>query len=353
MVQASCGVFTATTEILVTTVRPPPGSAERIIGRAELVARLGEVLAPGAGGTVLLVGGEAGVGKTRIAREAAMGAGATGRTVMQGNAAPVEPVLPFGVFQDALRTERRREAAPPAMDDPLARQFRRMLLPELGGPADVVDRGVLFEVASAYVRERARGAGLLLVLEDLHWADPTSVELVHYLARTAVDPSAVIVATYRLDDAPVELTTLRRRVLGDRLGEEHVLEGLRPDEVGELVEVVLGRKCDAAFTQAVVRSSEGNPFVVEELVRHATLEGHLDAATGAWKGDLPDALPWGVREMQSAPGASATTTARSCAGPPSWGRRSTSGCCRASAVRRRRCSSRRWIACRHRGCCAS
>jgi DNA-binding CsgD family transcriptional regulator/tetratricopeptide (TPR) repeat protein len=258
-------------------------------------------VAQGRGGCVLQLAGEAGIGKTRLAAELARRARGLGRLVVEARAHPSDAALPLGLFQDALRAHRRAGPEAPQPDDPLAAAFPSQLLPELG--ADAVapagGRGALFESASAYVRALARPYGLLLVLEDLHWADPSSLALVAYLARTTRADPVTLVVTYRSGESPAgsQLEALRHELARTRLGEEVVLEPLRPAAVGAMVGGILGLEADPQALEVVVRTSGGNPFVVEELVRHAVEAGHLDAASGRWAGRGPIRLPWTVQEM--------------------------------------------------------
>jgi DNA-binding CsgD family transcriptional regulator len=245
--------------------------------------------------------GEAGIGKTRLAGELARRARGLRRLVVEARAHPSDAALPLGLFQDALRAHRRTrpEADPP--DDPLAAAFPSRLLPELGAdPAGLAGgRGALFESASAYVRALARPSGLMLVFEDLHGADPSSLALIGYLARTTRGDPVTLVLTYRSGEAPAgsELEALRHELARTRLGEEVTLEPLPPAAVAAMIGAILGREADPRAVELFVRTSAGNPFVVEELVRHAVETGHLDAASGRWAAEGAIRLPWTVQEM--------------------------------------------------------
>ncbi len=284
--------------------RPSPRSllAQDIVGREGVLERLDWLLEAGArAGQVIAIAGEAGLGKTRLATALRARAQERGRLVLMGRASPLEAALPLGVLQDALRGERRTWPGAPVPDDPLAAAFPGLLLPELGVAerAPELDGGALFEAAARYLRARAAPAGLVLVLEDLHWADPTSHALAAYLARTTRDAPILLALTYRQDEAPAgsSLDALRHELSRERLGEEVRLAPLGPEDVALMLRDILGAELDGALLAMVARASGGNPFVVEELVRDAVAQGTLDPAHGRWPLEGPIAIPGTVQEM--------------------------------------------------------
>jgi DNA-binding CsgD family transcriptional regulator len=284
---------------------PTPGSllSGPIVGRTAILDRLERLLdASGVTGHVVAIAGEAGLGKTRLARCLVAGARERGRVVLVGRASPLEAALPLGVLQDALRDERRGAADIPVPADPLAAAFPGLLLPELaapGGPGPTLDRGALLEAAARYLRARASPAGLVLVLEDLHWADPTSHALAGYLARATQDSPILLVLTYRADEAPPgsSLDGLRHELARERLGEEVRLDPLGADDVAVMLRDILGADLGGDVAAMVFRASGGNPFVVEELIRDAVAVGALDPARGTWDLTEPIVLPGTVQEM--------------------------------------------------------
>lgn len=147
-----------------------------------------------------------------------------------------------------------------------------------------MDRGVLFEAAARYLRARCAPAGLVLVLvlEDLHWADPSSHALIGYLARTTRDAPILLALTYRPDEQPPSrsLDELRHELARERLGQELVLAPLDDEDVALMLDNILGVDPDPAAQGLVTHASGGNPFVVEEFVRDAVEGGRLDVETG-------------------------------------------------------------------------
>ncbi len=273
------------------------------MGRDDVLAGLRARLEGPRRGGLVQVAGEAGMGKSRLVRELAAAAGVRGWVVIEGRASPFDAALPLGVLQDALRADRRARPDAPLPDDPLAAAFPAMVLPEMAGPGGRdQDRAVLFEAAARFLRAVAGADGLLLVLEDLHWADPTSQALVASLARALAGAPVLMAVTYRTPFAEpgTGLEVLRRELARERLGEEVVLGRLAPECVDGMVDDMIGRPASAEAHRRIDEMSGGVPFVVEELVREAVAAGDLDPQSGRWAGGRPR-VPWTVQEMALAP----------------------------------------------------
>jgi DNA-binding CsgD family transcriptional regulator len=280
----------------------PLGSllASRIVGREEPLAILDRLLdEPARSGALISLVGGAGLGKTRLARFAIDRAEAHGRRVIAGRADPDGGSSPLGVIQDALRDERRRNARLRVPRDPLAAEFPARLLPELGGaPGPTLEPGALFEAAARYCVDRARGRGLLLVLEDLHWADATSLELVRYLARATRQEPVLLLLTHRPEElqGDTALARLRLDLRRHRLARELVLSPLGDEQSREMLVDILGLGPDPDAEAELLRLAGGNPFVLEELVGAAVEAGRLDPSSGRWAGGgVP--LPWTLTEL--------------------------------------------------------
>jgi DNA-binding CsgD family transcriptional regulator/tetratricopeptide (TPR) repeat protein len=262
-----------------------------LIGRTRALSQLESALAAAARiGVVAQIVGEPGIGKSRLAEEVARKARLDGRVVMEGRAQPIGPSLPFSVFQDALRLHRRVNPDATGPTDAVASSFPARLLPELGPfPADDGDaHGVLYEAASRYFSWIAAEQGVVVLLEDLHWADPSSHALIAHLSRTLSHTPSLLLLTYRPDQHPdhsPSLHDLRIALLRERRGEEVFLEGLEPSEVDQLIHTSAPGLPDDHVAE-IHRLSQGIPFVVQELARAAA------------EGCGPDAsdLPWSVRQ---------------------------------------------------------
>ncbi|WP_371628003.1 AAA family ATPase [Streptomyces sp. NBC_01116] len=246
------------------------------VGRAEEFAALAEALARAAAGEpqALLIGGEAGVGKTRLVEQFVMAAERRDAVVAVGSCVEIgADGLPFAPFPTALRALRRSlpeemAAACAGQEGELAR-----LLPELGEVhRDATDEhsiARLFELTVRLLERISADRVVVLVLEDLHWADASTRHLLAYLFRTLGSGRLMVVGTYRADDIH------RRHPLRPLLAE---LDRLRTvtrvelarfshDEVGRQLAGILAETPDAALVDEIFDRSDGNAFFVEELAR--------------------------------------------------------------------------------------
>lgn len=252
-----------------------------LIGRAAPMARLREAVerASVGKGLVLAVVGEAGIGKSRLVAEIVAEAATHGLRVLVGRSREAERILAFGAWVDALRAARPSDD-PELLDDlgPAVRADLGRLLPELAAPGSAPATGTtdyrqLFEGVARLVARLAARQPLLLVLEDLHWADDMSVRLLSFLGHRLSTWPVVVVVTARDEDL-VDAPALRR-VLADleREGPPTMALGrLSRDETLALVgHLSRARSRDASrpagLGERVWIASEGNPFMVVETVR--------------------------------------------------------------------------------------
>ncbi|MFI5905159.1 AAA family ATPase [Streptomyces cyaneofuscatus] len=248
----------------------------RFVGRAAELGALTEALARAGAGEpqALLIGGEAGVGKTRLVEEFAGRAARRDAVVAVGGCVEIGAEgLPYAPFPAALRALRRAlpeemAAASAGQEGELAR-----LLPELGeAPRDATDEhstARLFELTARLLERISADRPVVLVLEDLHWADASTRHLLAYLFRTLGSGCLMVVGTYRADDIH------RRHPLRPLLAE---LDRLRTvtrielgrfshDEVGSQLAGILAETPEAALVDEIFDRSDGNAFFVEELAR--------------------------------------------------------------------------------------
>ena len=273
---------------------PLQAAAARMVGRTAELAALREQLAglraTGTGGLVL-ISGEAGVGKSRLVREFAVGAERSGVSVLIGRALPDgEPYRPL---VEALGGALRDRGLP---DDETLRPYLPVLaavLPDAavpGGRADPRGGAVLGEAVLRLLGalgHRSAGACTLLVLEDLHWVDPDTLTVLTYLAHAAESSPLLLVATTRAEVAlPQPLLDLAAATQAAEL----TLERLDADDVRELVEVCLSGRPPEEVMAFVRDNADGLPLLIEELLTGLRSVGALDP-TGRLVGPLTPAVP--------------------------------------------------------------
>ena len=219
----------------------------------------------------MLVGGEAGVGKTRLVEEFCRALTGEPVRLLTGQCLELgEEGLPFAPFAAALRELVRAEGT--AILDGRDREFAR-LLPELGVPTDAGDarRGMLFESVGALLERLSNEQPLVLLIEDLHWADRSTRDLIGFLVRSARVPQLLLIGTYRTDELhrghPLRpfLAELDRV----RGVQRHEVDRLDREGTAELLTQLLGVEPKPATVDAVNERAQGNPFFIEQFATAA------------------------------------------------------------------------------------
>jgi DNA-binding CsgD family transcriptional regulator/tetratricopeptide (TPR) repeat protein len=253
---------------ILDTVTAHPGS-EVLVGREADLAALRDALkrTRSAEPSTVLVGGEAGVGKTRLVEEFRRVAGSDGARVLTGQALELgEEGLPFAPFAAALRELVHADG--PAVLEGRERDFAR-LLPELGTPpdADEARRGHLFDLVAALFARLSEAQPLVLVLEDLHWADRSTRDLIGFLVRSARLPHVLLLITYRTDELQrghplraflAELDRVRGVARLD-------LERLDREATAAMLAQLLGTEPEPRTVDSVHERAQGNPFFIEQF----------------------------------------------------------------------------------------
>lgn len=232
------------------------------VGRSEELAQLAAALdtAVEEGPAVALVAGEAGIGKSRLLAEFARSLDPGVRVVGGVCAELGRDSLPYAPFVTVLRSLIRVEGVTPGPYRWLARWF-----PELGETDDDTEGGKhrLYEEALTLIERVAAGRPLVVSIEDLHWADSATCELLGFLARNLTQPGVLLVLTYRPPEAGPLLSELARRPGTARLHLDHLDER----DVGRQLAAILGAEPDRATVGRVHERSDGNPLFVEALAR--------------------------------------------------------------------------------------
>jgi DNA-binding CsgD family transcriptional regulator len=263
-------------------------SQARLVGREAELGRLVALLDDAAAGrpVVALVSGDAGVGKTRLVTELSAVARLRGFAVLTGRCAELADTVPYLPLADALRDATvGASASGPLLDALAARPVLSRLLPDvgpgqpLGGDMPGLAQQQLFGAVLGMLAELAEASPALLVLEDLHWADRSTRDLVTFLSRALHRERLAIVVTYRTDDMyrrhplrPVvaELTRLPSVSLV-------ALGPLGPAAMAEHLTSLSGQQLDAAVLDSLITRAEGNPYYAEELLAASCAGSELPA----------------------------------------------------------------------------
>ena len=284
-----------------------PAARQSFVGRerelAALAVGLGEAAA--GGGRLFLLGGEPGIGKSRLAEEIAGMAREREMRVLWGRCWEVAGAPPHWPWVQSLRVL-LRGCEPAQLErllgkgaEPLSELLPelRELLPQLAGAAvgdSDTARFRLWDAVSELVAAAARERPLLLVLDDLHAADEPSLLLLRYLAGTLADVPAVVIGAYRDTETgpghPLEpvLADLIREPLAQRIQ----LTGLDRQGVADFVAASAGRAPPKGVIAEIHTRTEGNPLFVGEMVRLLEAERRLDHVEAAALG-----VPEGVKDV--------------------------------------------------------
>lgn len=261
------------------------------VGRTSEFARLAAARAEAAAGQpgAVVVAGEAGVGKSRLVAEFVAAGRAAECTVLTGACIPISGGgLPYGPLVQVLE-ELSDEIGPAAIGDLLGPAAADLapVLPELadGQVADAkADRfapGRLFDAVRRLLGRLGDRQPVVVVVEDLHWADQSTLDLLAVLLRTLRRERALVVITVRTDEVPAEVLTVLAELHRSRVASRLELGRLDRQETAALLSSQAGAAPPAAVVDRIFALSEGNPFFAEEL---------LDAGAATTAIGLPDRL---------------------------------------------------------------
>ena len=294
---------------------PPRGPP--MIGRREecaiLLRLLGE--ASTGRGRIVMLAGEAGIGKTRLARELAEYAHRQGAAVLWGSCFEGEWQPPYGPWVEALRGYVRSRDTQRLRADlgtgagPIGR-----LLPEIQAVLSEVpvptplspdeERFRLYDAVVQLLLSVSAEHVVVIILDDLHWADVDSLRLLRHVARSVSRARLLVLGTYR--DAEFDmngqhpllatLASVRRESEYDRIA----LRGLAREEVAEFLALVAGLALPHALVRAIEEETGGNPFYAREVFQHLTEESKVLRREGRWSTDFSIGelgIPEGVRQL--------------------------------------------------------
>ncbi len=279
-----------------------------LIGRTDDLAACRALLtqAESGKGTLVLVSGEAGIGKSRLVAEVKTEALAHDFWLVQGSCFPTDHAIPYAPLLDLLRSCFSHQA--PALSEtsikPMVQAFLP-LLPDLGhllaGEPPQLASPLLdpeqekrhrFEILAQFLTNQAREHPVLCVLEDLHWSDDTSLEFLHYLARRCTSHPFLLLLTYRSDEVRPGVRHFLAQLDREHLAQEISLVRLTRNEVDAMMQAIfsLPRPARVELADPVYALTEGNPFLVEEILKSLISSGDISYVDGRWERKRPGEL---------------------------------------------------------------
>ena len=289
-------------------------SRGRLVGRTTELAEARELWhrAREGRGHAVLLSGEPGAGKTRLAREITIQAAVDGALVLTGACYEYEATTPYLPFVEAFRGWVREEQNDDKLREILGEAAPQIakLSPEIEtrlGPfpeqpqlAPHEERLLFFDAVAQVFSNIARRQSLLFYADDLHWADHGTLWLLGRLLRQLRDQRVLIVGAYR--ETELDRTHRLAKSLVDwnreRLITRIVLRRFNPNETGDQLSALLGENVSGEFAVAVHRETEGNPFFVEEVLKALIERGSVRRENGRWtRCDMDQLLiPQSVKE---------------------------------------------------------
>jgi tetratricopeptide (TPR) repeat protein len=292
------------------------GRATPFVGRAPERAELQRLLdeAGRGSGALVLIGGEPGVGKTRLAEQLVAEASGPGREMQAfvGHAYEMEGAPPYVPFVEIFEQALARAPSPEAFRQALGQDAPevaklipglRRLCPDIPPPLELPaeqERRMLFNGVRDVLLRAAAHRPVLLVLDDLQWADEPTLLLVQHLAESLAEAPVLMVGTYRDSEADVGRPLARafEDLLRRRHGRRITLGRMPVTEAAQMLEAMSGQSPPAPLAAVIYGETEGNPFFIEEVFKFLVEEGRLFDEAGRFRATLTIGeldVPEGVR----------------------------------------------------------
>ncbi len=293
----------------------PGASRDEFVGRAGELAQAEAALSAALAGRgqLLLLGGQPGIGKSRLAQELEARANARGARTLWGRCHEGESERAYWPWEQILRTELARwdadevhdalgEAATVELAELVPELRSRLLeLPRPGAdPARA--RARLFDGVAALLAARSAETPLLLVLDDVHCADEPSLRLLRFVARDLAAVRVLLVATYRDTAAHLSAPLVHTFAELTRLHPERralILAGLDAGSAERLLRSRLGREPPTPLVLACHARSEGNPLFLRELLHWLESRGALELPPAAWPREVPEGIRHVLRQRSN------------------------------------------------------
>ena len=280
----------------------PPIICPTLVGRAGPLAILQTLVeqAKQGVGRVAPIGGDAGIGKSRMVAEIKTYAAGQGFLPLQGNCFPTDSAYPYAPLLDLLRSQLVPNQATSLATEvaALARDIFPLLpelVPEQAIPATRLEpeqeKRRIFAVLSTFFLNLSANSPLLLIIEDVHWCDDTSLDFLHFLARRSRTQPFLLLVTYRDDEVYPPLRSWLAQMNRERLAQEIQLVPLSRNDVDAMLSVMFDQRQTALdmrrflhgeLLDVIYTLTEGNPFFVEETISSLIAAGDIFYVQGYW-----------------------------------------------------------------------
>ncbi len=238
-------------------------------------------------GQIILISGEAGIGKSRLVAETIASDADSETLVLRGNCYESDRAAPYAPLTEIVRglVAPRSLAVIVERLGPLALDLRA-ILPELPvtlpdpvpSPVDPEQqKRRLFHALTTLLARLATDAPLMIVLEDLHWSDDATLEFLRYFARRIEPHRLLLIATYRSNEMPHTLTQVLSDLTRERLATELILVPFTRAEIEAMLQAIfdLRRPVQVDFLDAIALLTDGNPFFIEETLKELIASGDV------------------------------------------------------------------------------
>lgn len=271
-----------------------------LVGRDQELAALGQLLNQTSSeqGQMLLLCGEAGIGKSRLVAELKTSATTRGFHVLEGKCFPTDLTCPYAPLRDLLRSyfASLSPASIIAAVGPFARTLspllpeRVSLLPALASLPPLLELSPeqeqrrLFAALADFFSRQAGQRPLLLIVEDVHWSDDSSLEFLHTLARQMTSRPLLLLCTYRSDDVHPRLRSFLAQLDRERFCQEVTLARLSRSETEAMLRAIFPAQqvLSGELLETLWRLTDGNPFFLEEVLKSELASGGITFTEGGW-----------------------------------------------------------------------